>query len=130
MGVLTEILTPRASFISSTGRPSHVPVVSISIPGGRPPEYLAAISAVIDSALMESVGLPRHCRIVSEHEPGNTGSYGRTEEKGNMPVLLRSAHFGGVKAALVQQVVKNLADSPSLASGQAVVMLVVKDGPG
>jgi hypothetical protein len=121
---------PAGTVQSSTGRKLRVPVVSISIPRGKPPEYLGAISAVIDSAMFESVGLPSHCQIVSEHEPEDTGSYGRSEEKVNMLVLLRSARLAGEKAALVQQVLKNLAASPSLASGPAVITLVVKDALG
>jgi 4-oxalocrotonate tautomerase len=110
-----------------------MPLVRISVPNGKPVEYLRAISAGVHQALVETFKIPPDdlFQIITEHAPGlgliRPKSYLGIEYSEDFLVIQITANDTRTveqKKALYKSIAQRLSKSPGLRSQDVMISLL------
>ncbi len=103
-----------------------MPLVNISIPKGKSPEYVKAIADAVNSAVLATFqGFPPDDRyqIIHEHEPYALEHQKRTEDRVMMFLIMRSGQNPESKKAFYRKVVENLKRSPGIDPANVLITI-------
>ena len=93
-----------------------MPFVNISIPKGKPPEYVKAVADGVNSAVIETMGFPSDDRYQVIHEvvPHCLEFQEREEDRVMMFLIMRGGRAPEKKTAFYKKVVENLSRDPGI----------------
>lgn len=103
-----------------------MPLVNISIPKGKSPEYVKAIADAVNSAVLATFqGFPPDDRyqIIHEHEQYALEHQKRTEDRVMMFLIMRSGQKPEAKKAFYRKVVENLKRSPGIDPANVLITI-------
>jgi phenylpyruvate tautomerase PptA (4-oxalocrotonate tautomerase family) len=104
-----------------------MPLVNISIPKGKSPEYIKAIADGVNAAVLSKLkGFPPDDRYQIIHElAGNDLEFqDRTEDRVMMYLVMRSGQTAAAKKAFYKQVVENLSRNPGIDPANVLIAIV------
>ena len=103
-----------------------MPLVNISIPKGKSPEYIKAIADGVNSAVLSTLqGFPPDDRyqIIHEHEPYEVEYQNRTGDRVMMYLIMRAGQNMDAKKAFYNKVVENLKRSPGIEPANVLITI-------
>jgi phenylpyruvate tautomerase PptA (4-oxalocrotonate tautomerase family) len=103
-----------------------MPLVNISSPKGKSPEYVKAIADAVNSAVLATFqGFPADDRyqIIHEHESYALEHQRRTEDRVMMFLIMRSGQKPESKKAFYRKVVENLKRSPGIDPANVLITI-------
>lgn len=104
-----------------------MPLINISIPKGKLPDYVKAIAEGVNSAVLARLeGFPPDDRyqIIHEHEPYELEYQARTDDRVMLYLILRAGQNPESKKAFYKQVVENLKRSPGIDPANVLITIV------
>jgi phenylpyruvate tautomerase PptA (4-oxalocrotonate tautomerase family) len=108
-------------------RSVFMPLVNISIPKGKSPEYVKAIADGVNAAVLATLqGFPRDDRyqIIHELEGNNLEFQKRTQDRVMMYLIMRSGQTPDAKKAFYKKVVENLSRNPGIDPANVLITIV------
>jgi phenylpyruvate tautomerase PptA (4-oxalocrotonate tautomerase family) len=103
-----------------------MPLVNISIPKGKSPEYIKAIADGVNSAVLSTLqGFPPDDRyqIIHEHESYEVEYQNRTGDRVMMYLIMRAGQNADAKKAFYNKVVENLERSPGIDPANVLITI-------
>jgi phenylpyruvate tautomerase PptA (4-oxalocrotonate tautomerase family) len=103
-----------------------MPLVNISIPKGKSPEYVKAIADAVNSAVLSTlVGFPPDDRyqIIHEHETYALEYQKRTGDRVMLYLIMRAGQKPESKKAFYGKVVENLKHSPGIDPANVLITI-------
>jgi hypothetical protein len=104
-----------------------MPLVNISIPKGKSPEYVKAIADGVNSAVLGTLtGFPADDRyqIIHEHESYELEYQKRTGDRVMVYLIMRAGQKPESKKAFYRNVVQNLSYSPGIEPANVLITIV------
>lgn len=103
-----------------------MPLVTISILKGKPPEYVKAIANGVNSAVIETMEFPADDRfqVITEHEPYCLEYQDRNDDRVMMFLVMRRGRAPEVKKAFYKRVVENLKRDPGIKPANVLITIV------
>lgn len=103
-----------------------MPLVNISLPKGKSPEYVKAVADGVNSAVLSTFeGFPPDDRyqIIHEHESYGLEYQGRTADRVMLYLIMRAGQKPEAKKAFYREVVKNLARNPGIDPANVLITI-------
>ena len=103
-----------------------MPLVNISIPKGKSPEYVKAIADGVNSAVLDTLEeFPADDRyqIIHEHEPYELEFQKRIADRVMLYLIMRAGQRPESKKAFYRQVVENLRCSPGIHPANVLITI-------
>jgi phenylpyruvate tautomerase PptA (4-oxalocrotonate tautomerase family) len=104
-----------------------MPLVNISIPKGKSPEYIKAIADGVNSAVLSTLqGFPPDDRyqIIHEHESYDLEYQKRTGDRVMMYLIMRAGQNPEAKKAFYKKLVDNLERHPGIDPANVLITIV------
>lgn len=104
-----------------------MPLVNISIPNGKSPEYIKAIADGVNSAVLTTLeGFPPDDRyqIIHEHKSCELEYQKRTEDRVMLYLIVRAGQKPESKKAFYRKVAENLKCSPGIDPENVLITIV------
>ena len=103
-----------------------MPLINISVPRGKSPDYIKAIADGVNSAVLSTFeGFPPDDRyqIIHEHEPYELEYQKRTGDRVMLYLIMRAGQKSESKKAFYRKVVENLKRSPGIDPGNVLITI-------
>jgi len=93
-----------------------MPLVNISILSGKSPEYVKAVGASVNAAVIETMGFPMDDRyqIIHQLDSERLQLQDREGDRVMMHLVMRAGRSDEAKQAFYKKVVENLAANPGI----------------
>ena len=102
-----------------------MPLVTISILKGKPPEYIKAVGDSINSAVIETMGFPLDDRyqIIHQLDPECLQIQDRQGDRIVMHLVMRAGRSNKSKQAFYKKVAENLAANPGIPKSNILISI-------
>ena len=103
-----------------------MPLVNISIPKGKSPEYVKAVADGVNSAVLATFeGFPADDRyqVIHEHEPYELECQKRTGDRVMLYLIMRTGQTPASKKSFYRKVVENLKRSPGIDPANVLITI-------
>ena len=103
-----------------------MPLINISVPKGKSPEYVKAIADGVNSAVLATLdGFPPDDRyqIIHEHEAYELEYQTRTEDRVMLFLIMRAGQKPESKKAFYRKVAENLKRSPGIDPANVLITI-------